>query len=214
MPKRDIYLLSPSSKEGTVALPMISFSLVAESIDFSNSDTLIFTSKQAVKSAEAIAPEWKNFPTIAIGPATKREIERFGGKVAYHPTSFYADVLSRDIVTYFKEKRLLYLRPETVSFDMKGALEKEGILLNEQVLYETVCIQYDIADAPSKDAIIIFTSPSTITCFLKNFGWDESYTAVVIGEATVKHLSPGMEYVVADEPLIDSCIAKAKTLLS
>ena len=212
MPKRDIYLLSPTPKEGTVPLPMITFSLVADNIDFSGCDTLIFTSKQAVKSAEAINPLWKNYPTVAIGPATKKQIEALGGEVLYYPESFYAEALSRDISHFLQDKKLLYLRPQKVSFDMKGYLENAGIVLHEQILYETSCIEYSDTQLLSKGAIIIFTSPSTIACFFQNFEWDESYTAVVIGEATVKHLKPGMDYVVADEPLIDSCIKKAKSL--
>ena len=212
--QRDIYLLSPSSKKGTRSLPMISFSLATDSIDFSECDTLIFTSKQAVISAEKIDPAWKRFPTVAIGPATKKQIEALGGKVVYHPDSFYGETLSRDLSNYFRDKNLLYLRPKRVSFDMKEYLGKEGIFLHEQILYETSCIKYDKLDAPSNGAIIIFTSPSTISCFFQNFKWDESYTAVVIGEATVKHLRPEMEYVIADEPLIDACIKKAKSILS
>ncbi|MFT7878770.1 MAG: hypothetical protein ABXS91_00095 [Sulfurimonas sp.] len=41
----------------------------------------LFTSKQAVKNAEAIDPEWQTFPAVAIGSATRKEIERLGGKV-------------------------------------------------------------------------------------------------------------------------------------
>jgi len=69
-------------------------------------------------------------------------------------------------------------------------------------------------EKPLKNAIIIFTSPSTIHCFLKNFEWDESYTAVVIGKATKVHLPVDAEYVVADEPLINACIVKAKEIVN
>jgi len=34
----------------------------------------------------------------------------------------------------------------------------------------------------------------------------------VIGEATLKHLPANAEYAIADEPLIDACIKKAKEL--
>lgn len=209
---RPIYLLSPLPKKDTVSLPMISFSLSAERIDFSQCDTLMFTSKQAVVSAEQIDPAWKRYPAIAIGPATKRQIEALGGRVAYHPASFYGESLSGEIAASFKEKRILYLRTETISFDSKAFLEKEGIVLEEQIIYETSCIRYNQEDAPSKGAIIVFTSPSTIHCFLENFEWDESYHAVVIGESTKEHLIPEMQYSVADRPLIDACIEKAKTL--
>ena len=209
---RAIYLLSPTPKEGTIDLPMIAFSVTARSIDFSNSDTLIFTSKQAVVTADKIDASWKNYPCIAIGPATKKQIEDLGGKVIYHPRSFYGETLSQDISEFFRELKLLYLRPKVVSFDSKGFLEKEGITLQEQIIYETSCIKYSLEEKPSKDSIIIFTSPSTIHCFLKNFGWDKSYTAVVIGKATKVHLPENAEYVVADTALISSCIKKAKEI--
>ncbi len=209
---RAIYLLSPTPKDGTIALPMIDFSVTTNSIDFSHSDTLIFTSKQAVITANQIDILWKNYPCIAIGGATKKQIEDLGGKVIYHPKSFYGETLSQDIAKFFRDKKLLYLRPKEVSFDSKGFLEKEGIAVNEQIIYETSCLKYTSKDRPSKDAIIIFTSPSTIHCFLKNFEWDESYTAVVIGKATKVHLPVDTKYVVADEPLIKACILKAKEI--
>jgi len=213
MKKRDIYLLSPLQAEGTISLPMISFSLASDRLYLDGCDTLIFTSKQAVKSAERIDPGWKKYPTIAVGPATKKEIEALGGRVIYHPSSFYGESLSRDIVRYFKDKKLLYLRPRKVSFDTKAYLENAGVELQEQVIYQTSCVPYPAEKAPTKGAIIIFTSPSTMECFFKNFEWDESYTAVLIGEATKAYLKNGMRYVIADKPLIRSCIEKAKSLL-
>lgn len=207
-----IYLLSPTPKEGTIALPIIDFAITASYIDFSHSDTLMFTSKQAVVTADKIDSSWKNYPCVAIGPATKKQIEDLGGKVIYYPKSFYGETLSHDISQFFRDKKLLYLRPKEISFDSKGFLEKEGITLQEQITYETSCIQYSSEEKPLKNAIIIFTSPSTIHCFLKNFEWDESYTAVVIGKATKVHLPVDAEYVVADEPLINACIVKAKEI--
>ena len=209
---RAIYLLSPTAKEGTIALPMIDFSITAESIDLSRSDTLIFTSKQAVVTADKIDTSWKNYPCIAIGPATKKQIEDLGGEVIYFPQSFYGETLSADIAAFFRDKKLLYLRPKEISFDSKAFLEKEGIVLQEQIIYETSCIKYTLEKKPLKGSIIIFTSPSTIHCFLKNFDWDESYTAVVIGKATKVRLPENANYVVADEPMIASCIEKAKEI--
>ncbi len=212
MSQSAIYLLSPVAREGTVSLPVITFSITAKSIDFSSTDTLLFTSKQAVVSADAIDKNWKNFPCIAIGPATKKQIEALGGQVIYTPKAFYGETLSTDIVTFFSDKKLLYLRPKEVSFDSKSFLEKEGIVIEEKIIYETSCIWYEEDNKPVKGAVIIFTSPSTIHCFLKNFVWDESYTAVVIGNATQAHLPSQANFVVADEPSIAACIEKAHTI--
>ena len=210
--QRAIYLLSPTPREGTLSLPMITFASSVEHIDFSKCDTLMFTSKQAVVTANDIDETWKNYPCIAIGPATKKQIESLGGEVIYFPKEFYGKTLSADISTFFRERKLLYLRPKEVSFDSKGFLEKEGITLEEQIIYETSCMHYGLKEKPVKDAIIIFTSPSTIHCFFKNFDWDMSYRAVVIGNATQVHLPKEVKFAVADEPLIASCIEKAKEI--
>lgn len=208
-----IYLLSPLPKEGTIHLPMIEFRLIPENIDFSQCDILMFTSKQAVKSADVLTDEWKKYPCLAIGSATANEIESLGGEVTYQPESFYAKSLGQDIITRFKDKTILYLRPKEVSFDSKSFLAEAGIALQEQIIYETSCVAYEKKEKPLKNAVIIFTSPSTVHCFLKNFEWDESYTAVIIGEATKKHLPLQARYMVADEPLISACIKKAKQFL-
>jgi len=209
---RPIYLTSPLKKEGTVPLPMIDFRLTADAIDYQGCDTLMFTSKQAVVSADTIDPNWKKLPTIAIGKATAGAIERLGGTVLYHPKSFYGQELAGDVLHHFSDRRVLYLRPRTVSFDSRTFLARAGYTLAEQVIYETFCRDYPTDARPREGAIIVFTSPSTIHCFQKQFGWDESYTAVVIGQATLEHLPEGADYAVAPTPLIDACVQTAKML--
>jgi uroporphyrinogen-III synthase len=208
-----IYLLSALAQGDTIHLPMIDFSLIETKLDLNKYDTLLFTSKQAVKSIEILNPEWKKIPCLAIGAATANQIESLGGKVLYQPKTFYGKVLSQDIITRFKERKILYLRPKVVSFDVKTFLYQGGMDVQEKIIYETSCVSYEEKDKPLKNAIIIFTSPSTIHCFLKNFTWEESYTAVVIGEATKEHLPENARIEVADTPLIDACIIKAKEIL-
>ena len=209
MQKAIVYLLSPLKKEETVSLPMIQFSLIDKPIDFSDCDTLMFTSKQAVVSANKLDKSWKSYPSIAIGQATKRKIEELGGEVIYHPKEFYGEVLAKDIQKHFSDKKLLYLRPRVVSFDSKAYLSNAGIQLDEQIIYETSCVKYSKKDKPKENAIIIFTSPSTIKCFFENFDWSNSYTAILIGKATQEHLPKECCFEVANEPLINSCIQKA-----
>lgn len=207
-----LYLLSPTLKEGTIALPMIAFTLLDVILDFKTIDMLMFTSKQAVKSAEILNPSWKELPCLAIGKATAKMIESLGGKVAHQPKDFYGHSLSQDILTHFKDKKILYLRPESISFDSKAFLYKQGIDLEEKIIYKTTCISYTKEAKPPQNAIIIFTSPSTIQCFLENFTWERSYVAIVIGKATQKHLPENAQYRVADVATIDACILKAKVL--
>ena len=210
--KPPIYLLSPLKKEGTISLPMITFERIADRIDFSHCDTLMFSSKQAVVTAESIDQKWKEIPCIAIGSATKKEIERLGGSVIYHPAHFYGEQLAQDIKKFFRKRHILYLRPEKVSFDSKSFLHESGIELLEQVIYRTSCVTHAKESQPPEHSIIIFTSPSTIHCFLKQFEWLPEYTAVVIGRSTKVHLPEMSRYHVAEEPLIDACVKKALEL--
>jgi len=209
---RLIYLTSPKKMRGAIPLPMIHFNLVADRIDYQGCDTLVFTSKQAVISAEAIDPAWKKYPAVAIGPATAKQIEALEGTVLHQPADFYGSELADDMIRLFRERKLLYLRPRKVSFDSRGHLAAAGIELKEQILYETDCRRYDETGKPPSHAIIVFTSPSTIHCFLENFSWDETYTAVVIGRATLEHLPEGCDYRIAEEPTIAACLDAAKLL--
>lgn len=207
-----IYLFSSTQKKGTHSLPMIAFTLYKKKIDLTSYDTLLFTSKQAVKSAYTLNLKAKELPALAIGSATAKQIVSLGGNLLYQAKEFYGKALSEDIIEKFKEKRILYLRPKVVSFDAKIFLEKAGVCIEEEIIYETSCMSYTQKDKPMKNAILIFTSPSTIRCFLSNFDWDESYTAVVIGKATQKYLPSKSVYEIANEPLISSCIEKAKEI--
>lgn len=208
-----IYLLSPLHKEGCIHLPMIEFSLIEEVLPLDGCDLLMFTSKQAVKSAELLNENWKKIPCLAIGTSTAEEIERLGGTVMYQSKSFYGKSLSEDITEKFSDKKILYLRPKVVSFDSKFFLAQADIALHEKIIYETTCIKHTKEEIPEKNAILIFTSPSTIHCFLENFEWDDSYIAVVIGEATKAHLPAHAQYEIADTPQIDACVIKAKQIL-
>lgn len=208
----DIYLTSPLKKKGTIHLPMIDFEILRESIGFGDCDMLMFTSKQAVATADEIDRRWTEYPAIAIGGATAEEIERRGGKVLHKPSNFYGKELADDVAKLYRNRKVLYLRPEEVSFDSKSYLAEKGIELYEEIIYRTSCLHYDVAERPPENSIVIFTSPSTIRCFLKNFGWDQSYTAVVIGSATLDHLPPDTRYVIAEIPRIDACVEAAKKL--
>jgi uroporphyrinogen-III synthase len=204
-----IYLLSPTPREGVLSLPMIGFEQLVENIDFSSCDTLMFTSKQAVVTVDTIDKKWRDIPSIAVGSTTKKQIEALGGEVIYHPKNFYGEELAQDIETFFSHREILYLRPKTIMFDSKGYLAKKNIVLQEQIIYETSCIDYKPTEQPPNNSIIIFTSPSTIHCFLENFTWLESYRAIVIGKTTKIHLPTNAIYFIADTPTINACIVKA-----
>jgi len=201
-----IYLLSPSVYSGVVSMPMVTFSPVAQAIDFQDCDTLLFTSKNSVKIANDIDPKWREYPSIAIGKETAKTITELGGHLVALSKEAYASSVAELIEEDFKNSKILYLRPEVVSS------ENLATLVRQQVIYKTKCVAYPKSKQPRKKAVIIVTSPSTIRCFLENFEWQESYHAVAIGRVTAEALPPFVRYSIASEPTISACISLAKEL--
>jgi len=206
-----IYLCSPKEYQGVDSLPMIKFNLITEDLDLSWCDTILFSSKQAVVYADKLNSNWKNKKIIAVGPATKKKAQDLGATDVYYPKEYYGSTLAKDVIKYFNDRKILYIRPKIISFDSKTFLSNYGIDIKEQIIYETKCKVYKNINLEPK-SVIIFTSPSTIECFLKNFEWNESFKAVVIGKTTKKGLLKGMKYYVANEPTIAACVEKAKEI--
>ena len=207
-----IYLCSPKKYSGTTALPMIEFEQIASEIkELEWCDSVLFSSKQAVVFADKIDSRWREKDIVAVGPATKDMAIKLGAKSVYYPKEYYGEVLARDIVELFSNKKILYIRPKVVSFDSYSYLKKHNIDIKEAIIYQTKCKEQKGVEL-EKNSIIIFTSPSTIECFFKSFEWDSSFRAVVIGKATLKHLSSDIKAYVASEATIASCVEKAREI--
>lgn len=204
-----IYLFSSSRHDNVVNMPLIEFNILQESVDVSKYDLLLFTSKNAVISIDKISKEWKNIPSIAIGKESAESISKLGGNVVF-VSDRYSKSLSLDIKKVFANKKILYIRPKVTATNYIADLSQNGVDIDEVVLYETICKKYDISQKPPLDSTLIFTSPSTINCFINNFqSLDEGYKIVVIGETTAKTLPVGLKYQIPIIPNINECIRLA-----
>ena len=203
-----IYLFSSSNHDNVINMPLIEFNILQEIIDVSKYDLLLFTSKNAVISIDKISKEWKSVPSIAIGKESAESISKLGGNVVF-VSDGYSKSLSLDIKKVFTNKKILYVRPKVTATNYIMDLNKDGVDIDEIILYETICKKYDISQKPPLDSTLIFTSPSTINCFIDNFGSLEGYKIVVIGETTAKTLPVGLKYQVPIVPNINECIKLA-----
>jgi len=208
----DIFLCSPKPYQGVNSLSMIEFKHIEQEIDFKGVDTLIFTSKEAVKNLHKLTLEWKKIPSISIGNATTKIIKKLGGEILWSGDKNYGETLAEDIIKNFSHRSFLYLRPKVISFDFKNYLSTYNINCKESIIYETVCKKYETTFTPPPNSIIIFTSPSTIKCFLENFNWDSSYRAIVIGSTTLKHIPKEWQSFCALKPTIEECIKIAHNI--
>ena len=211
MPK-DIYLLSnvKSNDLDIKNLNIFDISFIKYNINFTKYDALLFTSKNAIYSLDK-DDTWKNIPSYAISKKTAKILNNYNSNLVYTGTSGYGDDFANELIPNLKDKKILYIRAKKVVSNLVNILNKNNILCDEIITYETICKNYDIKNKPAKNSIIIFSSPSTIKCFLNNFAWDDSYFAIVIGQTTAKYLPANINYKIANETSIESCILSAKS---
>jgi len=209
-----IYLLSPTPKDGVRHLPMIKFETIPQDIEFNKFDGLIITSKQGVIALDEIScGKWKTLPVAAIGELTAKEVEKRGGEVIFIASSAYGDVLAYELALNFKDFRWLYPRPKVVVSKIVADLRSSGIEVEEKVIYETSCVEYDHSSKPCSGAVLIFTSPSIVKCFFKNFSWDRSYKAVAIGKKTASAFPDNIKIEISPTTSIDEAIRFSENLI-
>ena len=207
-----IYILSQKIFEGAENIPCIMIEYKEKKIDLSEVDALIFSSKNGVYALDAINPTWKDIPSYAIGSGTGAAIENLGGTMVYSARSSYGDDFAKEIKMALKGKKALFLRPVVVTSSLNTILEEAGVLLSQEIVYETKCAPCHTLKKPELGAIMIFSSPSTITCFFNCFTWDESYQAVVIGDVTASYMPKDVSFRKSPKQSIPSCIELANRL--
>ena len=208
---KQIYILSEKKFKGAQNLPCIIINHIKKDIDLTSYEALIFTSKNGVKAIDSINKSWKDFPSYSIGTGTSKTIKELGGRVVYEAKSSYGNDFAREIKKRLAGKKVLFLRAKKVTSRLNKILRENGVILDEEIVYETICNDCKNLQTPPNGSCIIFSSPSTIECFFKCFSWDNSYNAVVIGEVTLKALPKNIPYILSDEPNIPSCITKCKS---
>ncbi len=205
---KQIYILSEKKFKNAKNLPCIIINHIKKDIDLTPYDALIFTSKNGVIAIDSLNKSWKSLPSYSIGVGTSKAINELAGNVVYEAKSSYGDDFAMEIKKKLSGKRVLFLRAKKVTSKLNKILKENGVILSEEIVYETICNKCENLKKPQKGSCIIFSSPSTIECFFKCFTWDSSYKAIVIGEVTLKAFPKDIEYSLSDKPNIPSCITK------
>ncbi|MBU0631069.1 uroporphyrinogen-III synthase [bacterium] len=209
MKQRPIYLFSLTAHDGVTHINSLHVSYFTPEIDFKKVDYLIITSKQILEALKSYNDEWKKLPVLAVSTPTAKAVKEVGGKILEYGSG-YGDDLTQIISSYPKEKRWLYLRAKEVASDFSLTCKQNGYKIEEVVLYETSCSHDLLHVKVEDDATLIFTSPSSVNCFLKHHTFVNTHKIVVIGKTTAKAIPLHVSYKIADVPTMQSCIEKAK----
>ena len=205
--KSPIYLFSTSSHPRAISVNSLDISFYKPEIDFSKYDYFILTSKQAVESLK----QYKKVqlqPALCISQLTAKSYEALGGKVLDIGLG-YGDSLEKKIEKYPLSLEWLYLRAEVVASDFVKKLQKNKYKIDEKITYESKCSQ-EMRDITLPDnATLIFTSPSSVKCFLKHHIINPTFKIIVIGKTTAKSLPKNSQYLISKEKTIESCLLLA-----
>lgn len=205
-----IYLTNDEYKyEGVVNLPLLETLYKDIILDLDLFDAIVVTSKNSVRALEQSTHKWKNIPIYSIATPTTTYLNNLNANVVFTGASGHGNDYAYELIPLLKNKKILYLRASSVVSNLESILKENNIDLVSYIAYETKCKIIDNFDIKS-NSTIIFTSPSTIECFLKNFTWDESNRAICIGKTTAKYIPKGWKYQISPQTSIKECIKLAK----
>lgn len=208
---RPIYLFSKTRNTEVVHVPILLTEFLQPVIDYTHYDAIVLTSKQAAIALEQINHDWIRLPVLTIADFTAKQARDFGAQVLEHGGG-YGDTLAEIIINGYSTWRWLYPRPEVVASDFAKRVSDAGVCMKGVVVYKTTC-NADVATlALEHDAILIFTSPFTIKCFLQQHRFSASHTIIAIGATTASALPDTVEALMPKTPSVQGCVDLAKTL--
>ena len=206
-----IYLLSNQKYENVVSLEVFQIKHIKSEINLSSYDALVFTSKNAVYSLNSYNKDWKKKPSYVIAPKTAEVIKELGGQIAFIGVTSHGNEFAQELIEVLQNKKVLYVKALKTVSNLVGILKDNKIQLDELISYETSCKKSNIV--LEDNSIFIFTSPSSVECFFKQYSWKDSYKAIVIGKTTAKYLPKNINYTMTSETSIDECVNLAKQVL-
>ena len=210
--KKPIYIASNKEIDGIYNLNLLTIKYKNIDIDLSKYNALIFTSKNGVNSFSKSNLQWKDIDSFAISKVTGNSLKKSNSKLVYEGISGHGDDFAKELVRYLKDKKPLYIRAKKVVSNIIDILKENDIICDEIITYETACSKTLNIKKLERNSIIIFSSPSTIDCFFKNYNWDDSYTAIAIGDTTASYFPKDINIVISKLQTIESCVQIAKTL--
>lgn len=173
-------------------------------------DGLILTSKQTVGALQQYGDAWQRLPLLCVGEPTGRRAAAAGAMQVTVAQGYGYTLIAR-VRQRPRTFRWLYARPRIVAGDFAEQLRAEGYCIEEAIVYETLC--QEVSAAPEADAVLIFTSPSAVACFTRQFPLLRTHRLIAIGTTTRRALGEDAARTkMPPEPSIAGCVALARTV--
>lgn len=211
----EIYLISHTQNQAVKNLKVCEIEFLKFSVDLSKFEALVITSKNSIKALKFNNIKKVNLKVFSIGDGSTKEALKYGFSDIYTAKNSHGNEFANEIASFLKGKKTLFLKAEKTVSDVGGILIKNGAILTKITAYKNNFLNLDENLKPPLGSILIFSSPSNVEGFIKNFGKiDESYKVVVIGNATAKLLSTHKNLIISEKQSIDKCLKLAKNLIN
>ena len=210
--QKPIYLFSISSHPDAISINSLEIKFLKPDINFSDYDYMIITSKQAVNAlTQYETSKFLDKKALCISEQSALSYKKINGKILTVGAG-YGDDLINILQKYPKNTKWLYLRAKKIASNFTTICNKNGYNIAEKIVYESDCSSDILKSSATKGAILIFTSPSSVKCYMKNNTISQFDTIIVIGHSTAKVLPKNVNYHVANETNIQNCIDLAHSL--
>ncbi len=184
---------------------------------------LIFTSKHAPLALEhqfkntPTESTLKSLPVFALASKSAQVARDLGFNVYFVGQKGEGLGFATEIIPLLRallppKSYALYVRAQTIVSNLDQALIQAQIPLKQCIAYQVKPLKLPPERKPKPRSILIFGAPSAYRAFRANFDWDRSYTAIALGESTLKSFDPQMSAFKSPKPTLESSIALAKTL--
>lgn len=207
-----IYLVSNTPNSQVKNLKVCQIEFFKFNVDLGEFEALIITSKNAIKAILNNKIKLNlDLDVFAIGEASAKACKEAGFKNIYIAKNSHGIEFAQEILPLLKDKKTLFIKAKETVSDIAGKLN--DINLTSIIGYENRYLNLEPNLAPPPHSTLIFTSPSNVKGFIKNFGWDKSYKAVSIGNATYEALKPYSNSKKSKKQDINECIKLALSIV-
>lgn len=208
---RPVYLISKTPYPGVIHIPILSIRFLTPKIDFSGYEGVIITSKQTVLALQNYSVDWNRLKCICVSEPTA-QFAREAGAVEIEIADGYGISIPNLLGHQKRKGKWLYLRPKVIASDWVTTARNEGFEIDEAVVYETTCNEEARDVAIEKDAVLVFTSPSSIECFCRYYQILSTHSVVAIGKTTRDAFKDAKEVHISPETSIASAVDLARKI--
>lgn len=206
-----IYLLNNQKFDNVENLEVFGINYISSDINLKNYEALVFTSKNAIYSIDSFNKDWKNIPSYVIAPKTADVVKNLKGNLVFVGISSHGNEFAMELIPLLKGKKVLYIKASKTVSNLSVILKENSVILDELIAYETTCKK--VNTNLEKNSVFIFTSPSSVECFFKQYTWNDSYKAIVIGKTTANYLPKEVEFSISSETSVEECVKLARQLV-